>query len=95
MAGLGRACEKGVGGLVLIAWKNKALPLSQGFEANCFRRLRGTVGWVGCSAAMHQLGQSIGAFVQQVNILLHQEFCGKRKAKKVGQENEGEEGRLS
>jgi len=30
---------------------------------------------------MHQLGQSIGAFVQQVNILLHQEFCGKRKAK--------------
>jgi hypothetical protein len=37
MAGLGRACENGAGGgLVLIAWNNKALPLSQGFEANCF-----------------------------------------------------------
>jgi hypothetical protein len=41
---------------------------------------------------MHQLGQSIGAFVQQVNILLHQEFCGKRKAKRKGQEIEGKEG---
>jgi hypothetical protein len=53
---------------------------------------------------MHQLGQSIGAFVQQVNILLHREFCAKRKPKnkldkrlkgKEEEEEEEDEGQLS